>query len=121
MESLSMNKILNDVKMHIEGSTTDTHFDSLLVNYINTAFAILYQIGVGPTGEPFTIDENGDYEWEDFLDGPSLEMTKEYIYRRVQLMFDPPQNNNVMEASKDIMSEMEWRINAYSDYKDSFK
>ena len=35
-------------------------------------------------------------------------------------MFDPPQNSNAMQASKDIMNEMEWRANVYADYKDSF-
>lgn len=107
--------------MHVEGSTTDTHFDSLLVDYINVAFEILYQIGVGPSGEPFKITLEEDTEWSDFMDDASVNQVKEYIYRRVQLMFDPPQNNNVLEASKDIMTEMEWRINAYADYKDSFK
>lgn len=115
-----MNEILNDVKNHIEGSTVDSHFDGILVNYINTAFSILYQMGSGPRDKPFTIDVDGDYKWTDFTTDKSLEMVKEYVYRRVQLMFDPPQNSNAMEAAKDVMTEMEWRVNAYADYKDSF-
>lgn len=112
--------ILEDVKMHIEGSTIDNHFDPILVDYINATFMVLYQLGVGPQELPFKITINSDSEWSDFLDDNSIEGVKEYMYRRVQLMFDPPQNSNAMQAAKDIMTEMEWRINDYADYKDSF-
>lgn len=115
-----MTKILEDVKMHIEGSTTDSHFDPVLVDYINTAFAILYQLGVGPTDKPFAISLESDTNWSEFGNDNAIEMAKEYVYRRVQMMFDPPQNSNAMQAAKDIMTEMEWRANAYADYKESF-
>lgn len=113
------NEILDDVKMHVEGSLADNHFDSLLVSYTNTAFMVLWQLGVGPE-DPFTITMASDKKWTDFLDDPSLELVKEYIYRRVQLLFDPPQNSNAMEASKNILEEMEWRIHDYANYKESF-
>jgi hypothetical protein len=114
------NEILNDVKMHIEGSTVDDHFDGVLIDYINTTFMVLYQMGVGDQTKPFKISLNQKVKWTDFLDDNSLEGVKEYMYRRVQMMFDPPTSSNALEASKDILSEMEWRINAYADYKDSF-
>ncbi len=114
------NEILNDVKMHIEGSTVDDHFDGVLVDYINVVFMVLYQMGVGDQTKPFKISLNQKVKWTDFLDDNSLEGVKEYMYRRVQMMFDPPTSSNAMEAAKDVMSEMEWRINAYADYKDSF-
>lgn len=114
------NEILQDVKMHIEGSTTDDHFDGVLVDYINTAFSVLYQMGVGPKDHPFSITADSELKWTDFLNNSSLNIAKEYLYRRVQMMFDPPQNSNAMQASKDIMNEMEWRANVYADYKDSF-
>lgn len=115
-----INKILEDVKVHIEGSTIDDHFDDVLVDYINTTFAILYQLGVGPGDKPFRITKESSFVWEDFLNDNSLEIAKEYVYRRVQMMFDPPQNSNVMQASKDLLTEMEWRVNAFADYKDTF-
>lgn len=121
MEGINMNEILNDVKMHIEGTTTDNHFDSLLINYINTAFEIVWQLGVGPRDKPFKTSLNSEDKWSDFMEGPHLEQTKEYIYRRVQMMFDPPQSSAAMDASKEIMNEMEWRINAYADYPDTYK
>lgn len=120
MEIITMNEILTDVKMHIEGSTVDDHFDPILVDYINTAFMVMYQMGVGPQNEPFKITTDSELTWEDFCNDNSLEGCKEYLYRRVQFMFDPPQNSNASQAAQDIMKEMEWRINDYADYKDTF-
>lgn len=116
-----MNNILQDVKMHIEGSTTDDHFDGVLVDYINASFMILWQLGIGPKDKPFSITKDDPKNWSDFSNDKNIEGAKEYLYRRVQLMFDPPQNSNAMQAAKDIMTEMEWRINDYADFTDSFK
>ena len=77
-------------------------------------------MGVGPKDHPFSITADSELKWTDFLNDSSLQIAKEYLYRRVQMMFDPPQNSNAMQASKDIMNEMEWRANVYADYKDSF-
>lgn len=112
--------ILEDIKNHIEGSTVDDHFDPILVDYANMAFSVLWQLGIGPSQAPFKITLNGNETWEQFSTDKNLEQAKEIVFRRVQLAFDPPQNGNAMEASKEILKEMEWRANDYADYKDSF-
>lgn len=115
------NEILNDIKMHVEGSTTDDHFDPLLVDYANVAFTNLFQMGVGPKDKPFKLTLSESSTWSDFSSDKNLESAKEYIYRYVQLLFDPPQNSNAMQATKDILAEAEWRANTYTDYKESFE
>jgi hypothetical protein len=86
-----------------------THFDADLIMHINSVFAILTQIGVGPS-EGFSIEDNTDV-WTDFIqDNKKLESVKSYTYMKVKLLFDPPINSSVIESMNRIISELEWRI-----------
>lgn len=115
------NTILDDVKLHVEGSTVDDHFDSQLVDYMNAIFMVLYQIGVGPRDKPFVYDMGIGQTWDDFMSAsPEREGTKTYLYKRVQMMFDPPTSSIAKEAADAIIREMEWRIFDYADYTSSF-
>jgi hypothetical protein len=75
---------------------------------------ILTQIGVGPESG-FAIKDQLD-EWTDFIpSGYNLESIKTYVYLKVKLIFDPPQSSSAMEAMKQMISELEWRINVEVD------
>ena len=94
-------------------------FDADILMHINTAFMVLYQLGVGPS-EPFMI-EDASATWSDFLgDSKDLAGVKTYIYLKVKLVFDPPQSSAAMEAIKQNIAELEWRLNVTADPKSTF-
>lgn len=109
-----MNSILNDIKKLLGIASDITSFDTDLIIDINSVFMILTQLGVGPdTGFSIT----GPTEtWSDFMsDMSKAESVKTYIFLKARLMFDPPQNGSVLEANKQLISELEWRLNVACD------
>lgn len=103
-----MDSILASIKKMLGIEEDYTHFDPELIIFINAAFGILFQLGVGPKDKPFTISDDGA-EWSDFLDGTQIETVKTYIFAKVKLQFDPPTNSAVLSSYKELISEMEWR------------
>lgn len=95
-------------------------FDEEIIAHINSVFSILYQLGVGPkTGFAIT----GDTEtWEDFIeDKRMINEVKSYMYAKVRLMFDPPQQSALIEALKNVINEFEWRLNVSCDPDNTFE
>ena len=90
-------------------------FDQELIMYINSAFAVLNQIGVGPR-EPFTIQDKTD-DWSSFFqgDGSVLDNVRTYIYIKTRLMFDPPTTSFAIDALKKTADEYEWRLNVLAE------
>lgn len=107
--------ILTSVKKLLGIQDDYTHFDADLIIHINSAFSVLHQLGVGPE-EPFKI--TGDEEsWGEFtLDNNKIEMVKSYVGLKCRLIFDPPTIGSHMEAVKEQISELEWRLNAVVDH-----
>ena len=105
------NSILNSVKESIGITEEYTQFDNTLIMHINSVFVILNQIGVGPENG-FSISD-GTAQWSDFLpeDNKNYEAVKSYMGAKVRLMFDPPTVSVHMECLKQIISELEWRLN----------
>ena len=101
--------ILSSIKKML-GITPDyEQFDLDIKVHINTAFAALTQIGVGPK-EGFRITGK-DEVWTDYTERQILiDPIKDYIYSRVRLVFDPPTSSMVTEAVKETIRELEWRI-----------
>lgn len=107
-----MNKILSYIRK-VAGLNDELHdFDVDLIMEINTALNILTQLGVGPN-KGFRIFGE-DETWEDWLgpdsEDPRYEMAKEYIAKRARLKFDPPQASYLVEALKEDVAELEWRL-----------
>lgn len=112
-----MNSILNTIKKMIGIAEEYTHFDLDIINHINTAFAILNQLGVGPDNGFIIKDESDEWDsYGDFSDH-QLEMIKTYIARRVQIFFDPPQSSVLQDAYNKNIAELEWRLNIVFDNK----
>lgn len=110
-----MESILQSIKKLI-GITEDyTAFDLDIIIHINSVFMILNQIGVGPV-EGFSISDDSAV-WSDYLpeDSKNLEAVKTYIYLKVKMVFDPPMSSAVMEATKQMISELEWRLNVEAE------
>lgn len=78
--------------------------------HINSVFMILNQLGVGPS-EGFRIEDDIAV-WNDYItEEDNLDAVKSYIHLKVKLLFDPPLSSAVMEANKQIINELEWRLN----------
>lgn len=110
-----MESILNSVKSHIGISETETHFDPDIIIHINSVFSILRQMGIGPTTTFSIIDDKAI--WDDFLDDDYFNEVKTYMYLKVKMVFDPPTNSNVMNAMKEQINELEWRLTASASNK----
>ncbi len=104
------NSILISVKKLLGIDEEYTHFDTDIIMYINSAFMSLMQIGVGPQQGFRIVDDTAI--WKDIIDDRlDLEGVKTYIYLKCRLMFDPPQMGYLVDAIKNQISELEWRLN----------
>lgn len=105
-----MESILTSIKKLL-GITEDyTHFDDDLIMHINSVFMILNQLGVGPK-EGFVIEDDST-KWDEYISDPiELQAVKSYIHLKVRLIFDPPASSTIMECYKQMISELEWRLN----------
>lgn len=102
--------ILESIKKLLGIHEDYTHFDQDLIMHINSVFMILTQLGVGPP-EGFRL-EDGFETWEDFTqDNRNIEAIKSYIHLKVKILFDPPLSSVVMEAVKQMINELEFRLN----------
>lgn len=110
-----MDSILTSVKEMLGIAEEYTHFDSVLIRHINSVFMILTQMGIGPP-EGFTI-QSAEQEWSDFVsEEENLEAVKTYMGHRVQLAFDPPASSTIIESTKRILDELEWRLYTASEF-----
>lgn len=108
--------ILNSVKKILSIPADHEEFDLDIITHINTAFASLAQVGVGPA-EGFQIEDE-TAEWVDFLGGdPIMNTAKSYVYLRVRVLFDPPATSFVLNAQLDQIREFEWRLQALYDIR----
>ena len=109
-----MDSILNSIKKLLGIDEANTSFDTDVMIHINSVFADLKQLGVGPD-EGFRI--TGIFEtWSDFTsDKIDIESVKTYMYLRVRLLFDPPTTSGLVEAMTKQADKLEWRLNVAAD------
>lgn len=101
--------ILKSIKKLLGIPADVTQFDADLMTHINSVFATLTQLGVGPPNG-FIIDDDLD-AWNQFItDSSKWSFIKSYVYLKVKLLFDPPINASVIESINRQISELEWRI-----------
>lgn len=109
--------ILTSVKKLLGIPDSYEAFDLDIIIHINTVFVVLYELGVGD--EPFSITDKTAI-WSDFLkDSKDLNLVQTYVYLKVRLMFDPPTSSAAIQAMKDLVSELEFRINVLVDPRKS--
>lgn len=118
METLNggnkLDSILNSVKKMLGIQEDYEHFDQDIIMHINSVFMILNQIGVGPS-KCFSISDSSS-SWDEFKQGDeTLESIKTYMYMKVRIMFDPPQQNFVMESINKVINELEFRLKVAAD------
>ena len=109
-----MDSILESIKERIGIATDDDSFDTDIVDLINSAFADLNDIGVGPS-DGFSISNKSD-SWDDFVeDVRVLSSVKDFIYLTVKLTFDPPTQSALLTSMENRLKKLEWRLNVKCD------
>lgn len=106
--------ILQSIEKLLGLENSYTAFDTDLIIHINSVFMILNQLGVGPEdGYRITGSLN---TWSEFTDDElQFESVKSYVYLKVRLLFDPPQNSAHLNAIQQSISEFEWRLNVAAE------
>ena len=107
--------IFDSIKALLGPDASYEVFDQDILIHINTAIAVLTQIGVGPASG-FMVT-GSDETWFDFIgdSDKSLNMVKTYVYMKVKMAFDPPVNSSALSAYQEACKEYEWRLNVAVD------
>ncbi len=115
MDTDTRGNILTSIKKLLGINESITVFDADIILHINTVFANLAQMGVGPKDSEgknigFRIND-GSEEWSDFTsDDILMENVKTYVYIKVKLVFDPPTTGPLIDAYTNQAKELEWRL-----------
>lgn len=106
-----MDSILTSIKKMLGIAEEDKYYDPDVIMHINSVFMTLNQLGVGPASVFHIADDTS--VWTDFVSDDSfpVEAIKTYVYLKVKLVFDPPNNSAVIESIHNSINELEWRIN----------
>jgi len=103
------NSILMTVKEGNDVEADDTSFDKDLINHVNSTIAMLTQLAVGQPG--FRITGYSE-TWEEYItDIVQLEMAKEYITKKVGMLFNPPRSSFLLDNLRKQLDELEYRLN----------
>lgn len=103
-----MDSILLSVKKLLGIDAEYTVFDPDIIIHINTAFAVLNQLGVGPV-EGFMIESESEV-WDDYIMDYNFTMTKTFVFLKVKLAFDPPSSTALLESMNRQLDELTWRL-----------
>ena len=114
-----MDSILTSIKKLLGISEEQDDFDVDVIVHINSVFANLCHIGVGPSNG-FSIKDASSV-WTDFISDEHwfFAFIESYVYMKVKLVFDPPLNSAVLSSYKESIKELEWRLYAAADTGDS--
>ena len=109
-----MESILTSIKKLVGIAEDYTAFDTDFIIYINSAFATLNQLGIGPV-EGFSIVDASS-KWSDYgVATPMIDHVKSYVYLKVKTIFDPPTSSTVLDAYNRMIQETEWRLKVASE------
>lgn len=104
-----MESILTSIKKILGIAEENSDFDADIVVHINSVLMILTQLGIGPKNG-FSIRDDQAL-WSDFIpDDARLDAVRSYVCLKVRMLFDPPQSSVLLDAIKQNLSEMEWRL-----------
>ena len=115
--------ILTSIKKLLGIADDYDYFNQDIIMHINAALMVLTQLGIGPS-EGFLVKDSID-TWGDFLENRGVGNTADditylgalqsYVYMKVKLMFDPPQNSFTVDSMTKLVNELEWRLNVAAD------
>lgn len=106
--------ILKSIKKIVNLGAEYTPFDPDILIYINGAFSILNDIGIGPDGGFFIEDEIPT--WDEFVvPAVQLHLVKVFMGLKVRMLFDPPTTSFMIEAMDKQLEEYLWRLSVMRD------
>ena len=114
-----MESILTSIKKML-GLTEDyKQFDTDIIIHINSVFADLAQMGVGPS-KGFAIEDDTTI-WEDYIsDSLLLQSVKSYMKLRTQLLFDPNSvGSSTLASYERQIAQWEWRLNIQAESQEN--
>lgn len=114
-----MDSILTSIKKLLGLTAEYKQFDADIIAHINSVFADLAQMGVGPsTG--FSIWDDSAI-WDDFIsDSLLLQSVKSYMYLRVKVLFDSGSMGSATLASYERqIAQWEWRLNIAAESEET--
>lgn len=101
--------ILNTIKSMLGIDSGYEPYTQDLLVHINSAIFTLAQ--VSPRHFNVLTVQSEDDTWGELLISESaLPFAKQYVYYKVRLAFDPPDNSSLAQAYKEAAEELEWRI-----------
>lgn len=101
--------ILEGIRRGCNVDQESDDFDEELIPIANSVFSELTELKVGPE-EGFTIGSTMEV-WEDYCtDKVLLGFVKQFVYKSVRLSFDPPASSTILEAMKNEILKLEWKI-----------
>lgn len=105
--------VLITIKAMLGLDTTDnTGFEEDILVGINSSIGILNQLGV--CGDDTIVTE--ETQWSSITEEPTiLGMSKNLIYMKTRLIFDPPTNSFIVSAYENQINELTWRIQVQVD------
>lgn len=104
-------KVFDTIKEALGVNAEDTAFDSELNIHLNSAFALLVQIGA--FDDPVSI--SGDIMWGEVYsianphDYDATDLIELFVFLHVKLLFDPPVGSTLTNL-QNIRDEIKWRI-----------
>ena len=107
-----MDSILTSIKKLLGIDKEDTSFDGELIIHINSVFALLRRMGIGPS-DGFLIEDSTN-TWDEYITegtNPILASVKTYMHLKTKLVFDPPTNSALLQTMKEEIQEFEWSLN----------
>lgn len=112
-----IDSILTSTKKILGIAADYTVFDADIIVHINSVFATLNELGIGPV-EGFMIADDTAL-WSDYILGDSkLNAVQTYMFLRVRLLFDPPNTSYLMTSMETQARELEWRLNVIREVRD---
>lgn len=110
-----MESILTSIKKLLGITEECKQFDADIIMHINSVFADLAQMGVGPS-KGFTIWDDSAI-WDDFVsDDLLLQSVKSYMNLRVKILFDPNSiGSSTLASYERQIAQWEWRLNVAAE------
>jgi hypothetical protein len=102
--------ILDSTKNTLSIPSNYDVYDGQIVMHINSVFATLHQLGIGPDPSFSIVDDSET--WEDFVaETENINSVKTYMCLKVRMIFDPPTPSFAIAAMEKQIEELEFRLN----------